>query len=32
MNMNARMHRPNITIRALMFLVIYTIIDEKERA
>lgn len=30
MNMNARKHRPNITINALMFLVIYAIDDEKQ--
>ena len=32
MNMNARKYRPNITIKALMFLIIYTIDDEKQRA
>jgi|GEM_PF-3913653 len=30
MNMNARKHRPNITIKASLFLVIYAIDDEKQ--
>ena len=30
MNMNARKYRPNITIKVLMFLVIYAIDDEKQ--
>lgn len=30
MNMHAQKHRPNITIKALMFLVIYAIDDEKQ--
>lgn len=32
MKMHVRKRRPNITTKALMFLVIYAIDDEKQRA